>query len=100
MKTADEVSKILENCPFDEEKKLASYFMLLAKQPKKELMEALAEISYPNEEFVLSPECVYINYSKGHGNEKLNINFFEKKLMVAATTRNYRTLVKLVELAG
>jgi uncharacterized protein (DUF1697 family) len=63
-------------------------------------MEAVREISYPNEEFVLTPECVYIYFGNGYGNAKLNNNFFEKKLKVAATTRNYRTLVKLVELAG
>ena len=99
VKTVDDVVQILKNCPFDEEKKAASYFMLLATPPKKELMELVKEISYPNEEFVLTPECVYIYFSKGYGNAKLNNNFFEKKLKVAATTRNYRTLVKLLELA-
>ncbi len=100
VKTAAAVAKILADCPFNKEKKADAYFMLLATQPQKKLMEAVSEISYPNEEFVLSPECVYIHYGNGAGNAKLNNNFFEKKLNVAATTRNYRTLVKLVELAG
>lgn len=99
VKTANAIAKILKDCPFEEAKKTEAYFMLLASQPETKLMEAVREISYPNEEFVMTPECVYIFYSKGHGNEKLNNNFFEKKLKVAATTRNYRTLVKLVELA-
>ncbi len=100
VKTADAIAQILKDCPFEEEKKVEAYFMLLASPPKKEFMEAVSEISYPNEEFVLSPECVYIFFGKGAGNAKLNNNFFEKKLKVAATTRNYRTLAKLVELAG
>ena len=99
VKTAESIAQILKNCPFEETKKAEAYFMLLASQPETKLMEALRDISYPNEEFVQTPECVYIFYSKGHGNEKLNNNFFEKKLQVAATTRNYRTLAKLVELA-
>ena len=74
--------------------------MLLAAPPKEELMEAIREINYPNEEFVLTPECVYISYKNGAGKAKLSNNFFEKKLQVAATTRNFRTLAKLVELAG
>ncbi|MCB0454758.1 MAG: DUF1697 domain-containing protein, partial [Aequorivita sp.] len=71
-----------------------------ATPPKKELMEAVSEISYPNEELMLTPDCVYIHFGNGYGNAKLNNNFFEKKLEVAATTRNYRTLAKLVEMAG
>ncbi len=100
VKTADAVAKILANCPFEETKKAEVYFMLLATSPKKELIEDLREISYPNEEFVVTSDCVYLYYETGAGNARLNNNFFEKKLGVPATTRNYRTLVKLVELAG
>ncbi|MBG43792.1 MAG: hypothetical protein CL530_07465, partial [Aequorivita sp.] len=99
VKTAHELTKILKDCPFDKVKKAEAYFMLLATPPKEELIEAIREINYPNEEFVLTPECVYIYYKNGAGKAKLNNNFFEKKLQVAATTRNFRTLAKLVELA-
>lgn len=100
VKTANAIAEILAACPFEETKKNEGYYMLLATPPKEEYMAAVREISYPNEEFVLTPECVYIYYGNGAGNAKLNNNFFEKKLQVAATTRNYRTLAKLVELAG
>ena len=100
VKTADAIAQILKDCPFEGTKKVEAYFMLLASQPETKLMEAVREISYPNEEFVLTTECVYIYFGNGYGNAKLNNTFFEKKLKVAATTRNYRTLTKLVELAG
>lgn len=100
VKSSDKVNKILRDCPFEETKKTEAYFMLFAAPPKIELMEAIANLSYPEEEFVITPECVYIYYKNGAGKAKLNNNFFEKKLQVAATTRNYRTLVKLVELGG
>ncbi len=99
VKTAAAVAKFLADCPFEETKKAEAYFMLLASPPEEKLMESVAEISYPNEEFVLTSECVYIFFGNGYGNAKLNNNFFEKKLKVAATTRNYRTLAKLVGLA-
>lgn len=99
VKTADAIATILKDCPFEDSKKAESYFMLLASPPEEELMEAVREINYPNEEFVLTAECVYTHFGNGYGNAKLNNNFFEKKLKVAATTRNYRTLAKLVELA-
>jgi uncharacterized protein (DUF1697 family) len=100
VKTADDMAKILKNCPFETSKKAEAYFMLFATPPNQELMDTVAEISYPNEEFFLTPECVYIHYGNGAGNAKLNNNFFEKKLKVVASTRNYRTLAKLIELAG
>tara|TARA_R110002050_G_scaffold20248_2_gene57399 strand:+ start:263 stop:793 length:531 start_codon:yes stop_codon:yes gene_type:complete len=98
VKTTEAITKILKDCPFKEEKKVEAYFMLFASSPKKELMETVNEINYPNEEFVLTKDCVYIYFGNGYGNAKLNNNFFEKKLMVTATTRNYRTLSKLVEM--
>ncbi|WGF92965.1 DUF1697 domain-containing protein [Aequorivita marisscotiae] len=100
VKTGEAIAEILADCPFDETKKTETYYMLLTSPPKAKLMEAVREISYPNEEFVLTPECVYIYFGNGYGNAKLNNNFFEKKLKVAATTRNHRTLAKLVALAG
>ncbi|SRX53832.1 DUF1697 domain-containing protein [Aequorivita sp. CIP111184] len=100
VKTAYSIAQIIKDCPFEEAKKTEAYFMLLASKPETKLMEAVHEISYPNEEFVLTEDCVYIYFSKGYGNAKLNNNFFEKNLKVAATTRNYRTLAKLVDLAG
>ncbi|QQX78199.1 DUF1697 domain-containing protein [Aequorivita iocasae] len=99
VKSCGGVDKILKACPFKETKKTEAYFMLLAAPPKIELMEAIANLSYPEEEFVIMPQCVYMYYKNGAGKAKLNNNFIEKKLQVAATTRNYRTLAKLVELA-
>jgi uncharacterized protein (DUF1697 family) len=100
VKTAAEIERIVENCPFVKEKKELSYFVLLEKPPKKEFVEVTQQLKYPDEEFVIMDNCVYIYCETGYGKAKLNNNLFEKKLKVAATTRNFRTLVKLVELAG
>lgn len=42
--------------------------------------------------------CIYIFYALGAGKAKLGVNWFEKKLNVKATARNYRTMAKLLEL--
>lgn len=99
VKKAADISEILNNCPFEESKKIDAYFMLLAEPPKKEFVQEANKISVPNEEFIITSHCVYIYYATGAGNAKLSNNFFEKKLKASATTRNYRTLAKLVELA-
>jgi len=99
VKTVSEIEGILAACPFSEEKKKASYFILLNEPPAKNLMDKVSQEAYPGEEFNITENCVYLFASKGYGVAKCNNNFFEKKLGVAATTRNYRTLAKLIELA-
>ena len=42
---------------------------------------------------------VYVNAVGGYGKTKLTNNFFERKLKVSATTRNFKTTNYLVELA-
>ncbi|MAB58669.1 MAG: hypothetical protein CL524_14150 [Aequorivita sp.] len=99
VKTVSEIEGILAACPFSEEKKKASYFILLNEPPVKNMVEKVSQETYPDEEFNITDNCVYLFASKGYGVAKCNNNFFEKKLGVAATTRNYRTLAKLIELA-
>ncbi|QNJ97151.1 hypothetical protein ALE3EI_0573 [Constantimarinum furrinae] len=99
VKTSDEIKAILDECPFPKEKKESAYFMLLFKQPVKEDIERLKTFQFQDEEFVLSPKCIYFYSAVDPGKSKLNNNFFEKKLKVTATTRNFRTLQKLVELS-
>lgn len=99
VKTAAEIDTILKDCPFEKDKKEASYFVLLKTPPQKELVKAVEQLNYPDEEFAITDACVYLFSATGYGNAKLNNNLFEKKLKVSATTRNYRTLVSLVEMA-
>ena len=99
VKSFSEFKAILAVCPFSEEMKIASYFTILNQSPSKDLMKQVSNLIYPNEEFVITENCVYFFSEKEYNEIKCNNNFFEKKLKVLATTRNYRTLVKLLELA-
>ena len=49
--------------------------------------------------FVLGEQVVYIYYPDGAGRSKLTTNFFERKLKVRATTRNWKTVLALYDLA-
>ncbi len=100
VRTSVDIKNILEACPFSEEKKINGYFTLLHSVPDKNLMDETSLISYPNEEFHLTDQCVYFFSSTGYGNAKCNNNFFERKLKVSATTRNYKTMIKLLSLCA
>ncbi|AFL80274.1 hypothetical protein Aeqsu_0767 [Aequorivita sublithincola DSM 14238] len=99
VKTLPEIEAILAICPFSEEKKIASYFTFLNETPSKDLVEEVSGLVYPNEEFVITETCVYFFSEKRYHEAKCNNNCIEKKLKVVATTRNYRTLQKLLKLA-
>jgi len=100
VRTPINIQNILDVCPFSEDKKINSYFTLLHSNPDISLMDETSEISYPNEEFHITNNCVYFFSSNGYGNAKCNNNFFERKLKVTATTRNYKTMVKLLSLCA
>ena len=100
VKKGSELSEILSKCPFSDEKREKSYFILLKESPSQENIELTTGFSHPNEEFQIIEDCVYIYYSEGAGKAKMGVNFFEKKLKVKATARNFRTMAKLVAMVS
>ena len=98
VKTTNQIKMVLDQCPFTEDKKEASYFMLMKNSPLEEDVKQIQLLSNPNEEFIIKNQCIYIFYAKGYSNAKYTYNFFDKKLKVMTTARNYRTLTKLKEI--
>ncbi|WP_179004655.1 DUF1697 domain-containing protein [Winogradskyella forsetii] len=98
VKTRTELDLIFKHCPFPEAQKVESYFIVLSQKPNKDLVDDIAQKVYPNEEFVITNECVYIYYVLGAGKAKLGVNWFENRLKVKATARNFRTMAKLLEM--
>ena len=52
----------------------------------------------PPDEFRLEGREVYLHTPNGFGRSKLTVDYFERRLGVAGTARNWRTLGKLIEL--
>ncbi len=99
IKTASEIITILKNCPFPEEKKGKSYFVLPFQQPPSDKVEQLNTIPLSNEEFVITSHCIYLYSSLNHSDSKLSNNFFEKKLKITATARNYNTMMAILDMS-
>jgi len=95
----DTLEGILTNAPFKNEIQTKNlYFAVLHNQPQKENYDRLKPEDYPNEEFIITDSCVYLNCKLGAGKAKLNNNIIEQRLKVTATTRNLRTLQKMMAL--
>jgi uncharacterized protein (DUF1697 family) len=97
-----QLAKIVAGNPFakrsDDATKLHVTF--LAKKPAAANVKALEPERFPREELRVSGTEVYLHYPDGYGRSKLTNAYLEKKLGVAATNRNWRTVTKLAELAG
>ena len=98
--TADSLRAAAEANPFPEAeaepKKLHLYF--LAEQPADADYEALRDAATPSERFHLGNRVFYLHTPDGYGRSRLATRA-ERMLGVAATARNWRTIVRLMEMA-
>ncbi|MFS4494310.1 DUF1697 domain-containing protein [Maribacter sp. 2308TA10-17] len=102
VKTKMGLEEILQKNPFTKQEDLEAkrvYYALLKEVPEKDAIGNLKPEDYPSELFLITKECVYLNCLNGAGKAKLTNNVLERKLGVSATTRNHRTMAKLLELA-
>ncbi len=96
LKKIKEVHSFLKG---NEEQLKAIYYTLLAEKPNNYLVAELNKLEQTVEFFQITDEAIYCFYPNGYGNSKWHNMFFEKKLKVSCTTRNYNTMLKLCELA-
>ncbi len=98
-RTAEQFASILDRSPFADADGTKLYFSLLATEPDKNLLNELLSIDFSPDQVRVVKNTIYTLYATKHSDSKFNNNFFERKLKVAATTRNLNTLVSLVDLA-
>lgn len=91
---------VIEN-PFLREENVATkslYVTFLAEKPKAENLAKLESVSFLPDIFTVSDKRIYLKVEK-YGKTKLSNNFFERKLKVSATTRNWKTVLKLYDIS-
>ena len=94
------LTQVYENYVLSPKCIASSYFTLLHTVPSPEDIALVNNLELPNEHFIATENCVYIYPEKGYGKAKATNTFFEKRLNVLATTRNYKTIVKLLALSN
>ena len=100
VKTRHDLQRIFNDYPFTNEKKEASYFMMLHNVPSEEMIVEASKKVYEFDQYVIKNDCIYLFCDKGMGKSKFNTNFFENKLNTFATARNYKTMLKLLSLSS
>ncbi|MCY4409149.1 MAG: DUF1697 domain-containing protein [Caldilineaceae bacterium] len=102
VRTARELQKIAQGNPFvaagAEKDKL--HVMFLAELPDSASVEALDPERSPGDEFAVMGREIYLHCPNGVARSKLTNSYFDSRLSTTSTSRNWRTVQKLLELAA
>ncbi|MGD1119932.1 MAG: DUF1697 domain-containing protein [Dehalococcoidales bacterium] len=98
IRTPDELGRIIRDNPFLKERDIDTgrlHVTFLAAEPAAPALKNLKERPGTPDRFVLSGREIYLYCPNGYGRTKYSNNFFEKKLNLTATTRNWNTIKAL-----
>jgi uncharacterized protein (DUF1697 family) len=97
-----ELQRIVNNNPFLKEKGIDTdklYVTFLSLAPAAFAMSQVQDMHDKLDKFVAINREIYLYCPDGYGRTKYSNNFFERKLGVTATTRNWKTVNTLLEIA-
>ena len=102
IRTAEELKAVIFSNPFSGEEnfdpqKLAVIF--LYEKPVKAQIEKVSNIDYPPDKFKIIGKEIFIYCPNGFGKTKFYTNFFESKMKVTGTGRNWKTINTIYEIA-
>ena len=103
IRTEKELEKIIDNNPLvkttnkDIDKLHVTFLKVV---PSTETITTLEILKDKNEKYAANGKEIYLYCPNGYGRTKLNNANIEKKLKTTATTRNWKTTLKLFDLSG
>ena len=103
IRTAEEMARVVADNPYvpagADEVRLHGTLLATVPDPGRVAALAAAPPDSGHDEFQIQGQTVYVHAPGGYGRTKLNNAFFERKLGVTATTRNWRSLTTLCSMA-
>ena len=99
IRTKDELQKLIENTPFSKKDTSKLHITFLSDSPIDISTEEINNAKDKAEEFSIASREIYLFCPNGYGKSKLSNTFFERKLGVSATTRNWKTVNTLFDMA-
>lgn len=102
IRTLPEIEDLFSSNPFLKEDrfdpaKMAVVF--LHEMPSDANIQKVINIDYPPDKFTIIGKEIFIFCPNGFGRTKLYTNFFEKKMNVVGTARNWKTITTISDLA-
>ncbi len=98
IKTVEQLKNIVKNNPFINQDVTKLHLTFLSDKPDIEQLDKIKSINYGSDEFIVLDQVIYLFCPNGYGKTKLTNNFFESKLKLVATTRNWKTINTLISI--
>ncbi|MNN10132.1 hypothetical protein D3C81_1230470 [compost metagenome] len=107
IRTSEELQKIVDSCPFSDQQIAEAeasseveslYVTMLLDVPDAERVEKLKTLDFKGDQFEVQGRNVYLLFYQSIRNSKLAVQV--EKLGVPATTRNWKTMNKLISLSN
>ncbi len=102
IRKAEEWIEVVNNNPFIKQPEIEVdklHVVFLEKEPEKVYISKVEEKDFTPDEFLFIKKEIYLYCPNGYARTKLSNNFFEKLLNQKATTRNWKTVNKILEIA-
>jgi len=103
LRTAKELATVVSRNPYlaadPDVDRSRLYVTFLADRPAKGALDGIDLATFAPDGFQLIGRELYLHYPNGYGRTKLSNDFFERRTKLRATTRNWNTVTKLVELS-
>ena len=96
LRTRAELQKVVDGNPFTDRDPDKLHVTFLAAVPGNVPREKIIGVKDELEGFSVSGRDIYLYCPNGYGRTKLSNNFFERVLETPATTRNWRTVNRLL----
>lgn len=101
IRTSEELKKLRSANPYLPEPGFDPSMMaviFLHGEVTEKQIEKMRKINYPPDKYQISDREIFTYCPDGFGKTKLYTNFFEKKMGVTGTARNWKTVVTLLEM--
>lgn len=103
VRSTSEIENIISNNPFLKDSNIDTdklHVTFLSETPEKEKLNSIAQFDYSPDKSIIIDQEVFLYCPDRYGETKFSNMFFENKLKVSATTRNWKTVNKLAEMAS
>src|SRR5262245_24219251 len=96
IRTHGELEAIAAGSPFDD----SVHVVFLDRAPGRAAIAALDPDRSPGDRFSVAGREIYLSLASGAGRTKLSLDWFERRLGVAGSQRNWNTVLKLADLTA
>lgn len=102
LRTKEDLKRIISINPFLTEKNFdpsKAAVIFLRDEPEKTALDIMKDVNYPPDRFEITGKEIFIYCPDGFGRTKLYTNFFENKMKVKGTARNWNTIKTILEIS-